>query len=105
MDFERLKTLGFRYVKVRAETLMSGMSNANALVAAEDLKALLGRHGLNLIAERVENEKAVVQLLDYSVDFAQGYLFGEPRPVREDSLKALEKLEASAPVIPFRKAG
>ena len=46
------------------------------------------RHGLNLIAERVEDEKTVVQLLDYSVDFAQGYLFGEPRAVREDTVKS-----------------
>lgn len=105
MDFGKLKTLGFRYVKVRAETLTSGMAHAQALVAAEDLKALLERHGLNLIAERVENEKTVVQLLDYSVDFAQGYLFGEPRPVREDTFRAGDKAEPSAPVIPFRKAG
>jgi cyclic-di-GMP phosphodiesterase TipF (flagellum assembly factor) len=110
MDFGRLKTLGFRYMKVRADTLMNGMNGAHASVAAEDLKKLLERHGMNLIAERVENEKEVVQLLDYSVDFGQGYLFGEPRAVREDSFKApenktLEKLEPSAPVIPFRRAG
>jgi len=105
MDFEKLKNLGFRHVKVRAETLIGGMAQAQAAVASEDLKSLLQRHGLNLIAERVETEKTVVQLLDYSVDFAQGYLFGEPKPLREDSLKALEKPEASAPVIPFRKAG
>jgi cyclic-di-GMP phosphodiesterase, flagellum assembly factor TipF len=105
MDFGRLKTLGFRYVKVRADTLVNGMMSAQAAVAAEDFKALLQRHGINLIAERVEDEKTVVQLLDYSVDFAQGYLFGEPRPVREDSLKQLDKVEPLAPVIPFRKAG
>lgn len=105
MDFGRLKTMGFRYVKVRGDTLTSGMMHAQASVAAEDLKTLLQRNGINLIAERVENEKTVVQLLDYSVDFAQGYLFGEPRPVREDSLKQLEKNEPSAPVIPFRRAG
>jgi cyclic-di-GMP phosphodiesterase TipF (flagellum assembly factor) len=105
MDFERLKSLGFRHVKVRAETLIGGMAHAQAAVAAEDLKSLLQRHGLNLIAERVETEKTVVQLLDYGVDFAQGYLFGEPKPLREDSLKALERPEPSAPVIPFRKAG
>ena len=86
MDFEKLKTLGFRHIKVRAETLIGGMAHAQAAVAAEDLKSLLARHGLNLIAERVENEKTVVQLLDYGVDFAQGYLFGEPQAVREDSL-------------------
>lgn len=105
MDWPRLKSLGFRYVKVTAETLMNGMTGANAVVAAEDLKKLLERHGLNLIAERVETEKAVVQMLDYSVDFGQGYLFGEPRAVREDSFKDGAKAEPSAAVVPFRKAG
>jgi cyclic-di-GMP phosphodiesterase TipF (flagellum assembly factor) len=106
MDFARLKALGFKHLKVRADILTNGMQNAQAAVTAEDLKKLLQRHGLNLIAERVEDEKTVVQLLDYGVDFSQGYLFGEPRPVRDDSLKSLEKAEAapSAPVIPFRKS-
>ena len=35
----------------------------------------------------------MVQLLDYGVDFAQGYLFGEPRAVREESLKPAGALE------------
>ncbi len=72
MDFGQLKNMGFRYVKVRADTLVNGMTSAQAPVAAEDFKALLQRHGLNLIAERIEDEKTVVQILDYSVDFAQG---------------------------------
>jgi cyclic-di-GMP phosphodiesterase TipF (flagellum assembly factor) len=71
-------------------------------VAAEDFKNLLARHGLNLIAERVEDEKTVLQLLDYAVDFAQGYLFGEPRAVRGDAVKAVEKPSAS--VVPLRKS-
>ena len=104
VDFARLRKLGFRYVKVRAETLTQGMDGAQAAVAAEDFKKLLERYGLNLIAEHIEDEKTVVQLLDYGVDFAQGYLFGEPRAVRDDSLKSLEA-EPSAPVIPFRRAG
>jgi len=57
-------------------------------------------------AVSVESEKTVVQLLDYSVDFAQGYLFGEPKPLREDSLRSLDRpIEPVTPVIPFRKAG
>ncbi len=104
LDFDRLKSLGFRHLKVRAEMLTRGMTHAHAAVAAEDLKALLQRHGLNLIAERVEDEKTVVQLLDYSVDFAQGYLFGEPRPVREDTFRAGERLDPPPAVVPFRKA-
>jgi cyclic-di-GMP phosphodiesterase TipF (flagellum assembly factor) len=105
LDFQHLKGLGFRYLKVRASTLTAGMSGAKASVAAEDIKRLLARNGLNLIAERVEDEKTVVQLLDYAVDYAQGYLFGEPRAVREDSLRAgsREAMERAAPVIPLRR--
>ena len=66
-------------------------------------KKLLLRHDLNLIAERVEDEKTVLQLLDYAVDFAQGYLFGEPRAVRDDIAKPVLP-DRDAPVIPFIKA-
>jgi cyclic-di-GMP phosphodiesterase TipF (flagellum assembly factor) len=104
LDFLRLKAIGFRHLKVRSSTLTRGMTGAGAYVAAEDFKKLLTRHGLNLIAERVEDEKTVVQLLDYAVDYAQGYLFGEPRAVREDSLKPISALEPAA-ILPFRKAG
>jgi len=103
LDFVKLKKTGFRHLKVRAHTLSYGMSGAGAVVAAEDFKKLVERNGLNLIAERVEDEKTVLQLLDYGVDYAQGYLFGEPRAVREESLKALEKEQGA--VIPLRKAG
>ncbi|MDE2181471.1 MAG: EAL domain-containing protein [Alphaproteobacteria bacterium] len=107
LDFGKLKTIGFRYLKVRAETLTKGMGTAQAAVAAEDFKALLERHGLNLIAERVEEEQTVLQLLDYAVDYAQGYLFGEPRAVRDERKPAenADKPAAPAPVIPLRRAG
>src|ERR1700761_5956370 len=102
LDFLRLKAIGFRHLKVRAETLTRGMAGANAQVAAEDFKKLLSRHGLNLIAERVEDEKTVVQLLDYSVDYAQGFLFGEPRAVRDEAARAPET--AAGTVLPLKKA-
>jgi cyclic-di-GMP phosphodiesterase TipF (flagellum assembly factor) len=105
LDFARLKGLGFRHLKVRAQTLTRGMAGAHAQVAAEDFKNLLSRHGLNLIAEHVEDEKTVVQLLDYSVDFAQGYLFGEPRAVRDDQVKVPEFVtQPVAPIIPFKRS-
>jgi cyclic-di-GMP phosphodiesterase TipF (flagellum assembly factor) len=101
LDFARLAALGFRHIKVRADMLTTGLKGARADVAAEDLKQLLERHGLNLIAERVEDERTVVQLLDYNVDFAQGFLFGEPRAVKDDQKTLPDNL---APVIPFRRA-
>ncbi len=106
LDFLRLKAIGFSHLKVHASTLMRGMDGAQAAVAAEDFKKLLSRHGLNLIAERVEDEKTVVQLLDYTVDYAQGYLFGEPRAVRDDAQRPPESFTAnpSAAILPLRKA-
>ena len=100
LDFVKLKLMGFRHLKVRAEILTRGMSGAGAAVAAEDFKKLLARHGLNLIAERVEDERTVVQLLDYTVDYAQGFLFGEPRAVREEPSRA----PSEAAVLPLRRA-
>ena len=104
LDFDKLKNVGFRYLKVRADTLTNGMGAAQAAVAAEDFKKLLERHGLNLIAERVEDERTVVQLLDFAVDYAQGYLFGEPRAVRGDAVKPVEKQGPAASVIPLKRA-
>ncbi len=109
LDFGRLKKTGFRHLKLRAETLLGGMGQARAAVGPEDFKKLLERHGLNLIVERVEDEKTVVQLLDYAVDYAQGYLFGEPRAVRDAppdnaGAKVESKIDPGAPVIPFRKS-
>ncbi|HEY0266875.1 MAG TPA: EAL domain-containing protein, partial [Rhizomicrobium sp.] len=72
IDFLRLKAIGFRHIKIRSRTLMQGMGGAGSAIAAEDFKKLLTRHGLNLIAERVEDERTVIQLLDYAVDYAQG---------------------------------
>ena len=103
LDFVKLKGIGFEHLKVRATTMVQGMSGASAAVAAENFKKLLLRHDLNLIAERVEDEKTVLQLLDYAVDFAQGYLFGEPRAVRDDIAKPVLP-DRDAPVIPFIKA-
>ena len=104
LDFVKLKRIGFNHLKVRAQTLVEGMSGAGAAVAAEDFKKLLSRHGLNLIAERVEDEKTVLSLLDYAVDFAQGYLFGEPRAVRDDASRPAIAMTETAPVIPFKRA-
>ena len=103
VDFPRLKNIGFSHIKLRASTLTQGMQGVGAAVAAEDFKKLLSRHGLNLIAERVEDEKTVLQLLDYGVDYAQGFLFGEPRAVRDDAQKPAEGA-SSAAVLPLKKA-
>jgi cyclic-di-GMP phosphodiesterase TipF (flagellum assembly factor) len=82
-NFSRLRALGFHFIKVKAKTILEGLKQAHAPVAAEDLKELLARAGIDLIVERIEEEKTVLQLLDFAVGYGQGFLFGEPKPVRD----------------------
>jgi cyclic-di-GMP phosphodiesterase TipF (flagellum assembly factor) len=104
VDFPRLKNIGFAHIKLRSQTLIQNMAGAGAAVAAEDFKKLLARHGLNLIAERVEDEKTVLQLLDFNVDFAQGFLFGEPRAVRDEAQKPVQAGAAPAAPLSLKRA-
>ena len=96
MDLARLHDVGFRFVKVPASMLLGDLRGTGALVRAEDLRALFERNGLDLIAERIEDERAVVQVLDLDIRYAQGFLFGEPRAVREDALSAPAERTAAA---------
>jgi cyclic-di-GMP phosphodiesterase, flagellum assembly factor TipF len=78
---------GFRFIKAPAALLLNRVS-ASANIHPADFSDLLGRFGIDLIAERIESEAAVVDLLDYDVRFGQGFLFSPPRPVRAEALQA-----------------
>ncbi|HYZ41040.1 MAG TPA: EAL domain-containing protein, partial [Stellaceae bacterium] len=75
---------GVRYIKVPAALLLDPKHSSTSDIHASDLSDLLGRFGIDLIAERIEGERAVVDLLDYDVRFGQGFLFAPPRPLRPE---------------------
>ncbi len=77
--------LGIRFVKARAGVLLDAEASATAAIHTSDLSNLLARFGLDLIVEGIENEGAVLDLLDYDVRFGQGSLFGSPRAVRTET--------------------
>jgi cyclic-di-GMP phosphodiesterase TipF (flagellum assembly factor) len=87
MDPRDLGERGIRYVKVTAAFLLGQADAPGADIHAADLSDLLGRFGISLIAERIEAEAQVVDLLDYDVRFGQGFLFSPPRPVRAEALQ------------------
>jgi len=77
----------FRFLKVPATLLLDKSTGAQSDIHPEDLADLLARSGIDLIAERIESEGIVVDLLDYDVRFGQGFLFSPPRPVRAEALQ------------------
>jgi len=90
---------GFRFIKVSAMLLLNRVGAASTDIHPADFSDLLGRFGIDLIAERIESESTVVDLLDYDVRFGQGYLFSPPRPVRAEALQgAAGEAVKAAPV-------
>jgi cyclic-di-GMP phosphodiesterase TipF (flagellum assembly factor) len=88
IEARELNERGFRFVKAPATLLFNRVGVASTDIHPADFSDLLGRFGIDLIADRIETESTVVDLLDYDVRFGQGFLFSPPRPVRAEALQA-----------------
>jgi cyclic-di-GMP phosphodiesterase TipF (flagellum assembly factor) len=80
---------GFRFIKVQASLLLNRAGTAASDIHPADLSDLVSRFGIDLIAEKIESEGSVVDLLDYDVRYGQGFLFSPPRPVRAEALQGI----------------
>ena len=64
---------GVRFIKVPAALLLDSKASSTSDIHPSDLSDLLGRFGIDLIAERIEGERAVVDLLDFDVRFGRAF--------------------------------
>jgi cyclic-di-GMP phosphodiesterase TipF (flagellum assembly factor) len=101
IDARDLADRGVRFIKVPAALLLDQKQTSASDIHAADLSNLLGRFGIDLIAERIEGERAVVDLLDYEVRFGQGFLFAAPRPLRPENAPA-STATPDAPAMPVK---
>lgn len=88
LDPTALADRGLRYLKLPAEMLLraAGAGSRSPDIAVGDLAAVLARAGISLVAERVEREEDVPDLIDLDVPLAQGFALARPRAVRPDVL-------------------
>lgn len=78
LDLADLAAKNFKFVKIAGEFFISETGD----IHAGDLKEALNRYAIDLIIEYIEDDRMLVDVLDFDVDYGQGYLFGEPRPSR-----------------------
>lgn len=78
LEVDALVGLGVRFVGADARTLL--METAAGLDLAA-LKDALNREAVDLVAEGIEAEETLVEILDLPVDFGRGPLFGTPEAV------------------------
>jgi cyclic-di-GMP phosphodiesterase TipF (flagellum assembly factor) len=91
IDFQDLSRSDVKFLKIGAQKLLDELTEIDGRLviralpdlAAEDFAALTRRYGVEVIVEKVEDERQVAEVLDLSVGFGQGHLFGEPRAIKD----------------------
>ncbi len=94
-DLPDLERAGVRYVKAQAQDIVAqwareGVRPRSAItreIDAADIVAVMQRYGIDLIAERIESENAVVEILDLNCGFGQGHLFGAARAIKDSLME------------------
>jgi cyclic-di-GMP phosphodiesterase, flagellum assembly factor TipF len=94
-DLPELQAAGVKFVKIQGERLLEELtpggerpiSSISRDIAAEDVPAVFMRYGIDLIAEKVESEKSVIEILEFEIPYGQGHVFGAPRPIKGSLLE------------------
>ncbi|MBS0490241.1 EAL domain-containing protein [Phenylobacterium sp.] len=101
LDFQDLARSDVKFLKIAAPFLLDELVETDeGLIlrslpdlAAQDFSSLTRRYGVEIVAEKVESERQIVDILELDIAYGQGHLFGEPRAIRDAVLA-----EADAPV-------
>ncbi len=95
IDFAGLRDRSFRFVKIDAKTFLHDMKEKGAALPASDMKSYLDGFDLQLIVEKVEDDADVGVLIDYGVELAEGFLFGEPKAMTPQLVRELDNADAA----------
>ena len=90
VDLPELQAEAVKFLKIEGSKLIEQMepggprpiSSLTRDIQAEDVCAVFMRYGIDLIADKVESERDVVEILDFDIPFGQGHIFGTPRPIK-----------------------
>jgi cyclic-di-GMP phosphodiesterase TipF (flagellum assembly factor) len=91
LDLPRLQSAGVRFVKMNGAALIDQLrdpagprpvSSINRRVDGEEVSAVFSRYGITMVADKMEDEASVVEILEYEIPYGQGHVFGAPRPIK-----------------------
>lgn len=89
IDIQALSSRHFRFVKIEAARLAQAAASGAMGDDPRSFKRLLDSYAIDLIVDRIESEPMLLELLELSIDFGQGYLFGEPRIAKPELATAV----------------
>ncbi len=112
IDLQDLSRSDVKFLKVGAQMLIDELAEVDGRLvlralpdlAAEDFTALTRRYGVEVVVEKVENERQVVDILELNVRYGQGHLFGEPRAIKDAVLAEADPPPAFLNAMALRRA-
>ena len=82
LDVDGIGARHFRFLKIDAQRLLENARGGGRRLDMRAFKHALDRNAIDLIVEKIETDPQLLELLDYPIDYGQGFLFGEPRLAR-----------------------
>jgi cyclic-di-GMP phosphodiesterase TipF (flagellum assembly factor) len=81
LDWEGMRANNFCFVKAPASLLLAaGRGDEASIARVRAFRKRLSDAGIDLIAEKLELENHMPEILSLGIDYGQGNLFGPPRP-------------------------
>lgn len=82
LDPGELAKRNFRFVKVEARKMLDFAASGGGAGFVRLRQGLMDAR-VELVVDKIENEPMLVEVLELDANFGQGYLFGEPKPLKE----------------------
>lgn len=77
-DIKALQKDNIRFLKIPAGKMLAESVNDKRFADMARRKRILEANGIGVIVEKIESEEELRELLDYTINYGQGYLFGKP---------------------------
>lgn len=78
INAEKFAKMGVNYIKLGAPQLVKMCETPTGEMAVARLKSRMDKANIKLIIDKLEDENDLKELLDFEIDYGEGYLFGEP---------------------------
>lgn len=91
-----LQDAGVRFIKIKGGDMIDQMrdprgprpvSTVNRAISGDEVSSVCSRYGVTLIAEKIEEEVSVVEILEFAIPYGQGHIFGVPRPIKSSLME------------------
>jgi cyclic-di-GMP phosphodiesterase, flagellum assembly factor TipF len=82
LDPVALSQHNFRFIKIEARKMVEFAAGGGGLAFTRLRQGLLDAR-VDLIVDKIESEQVLLEVLELDASYGQGYLFGEPKPLKE----------------------